>query len=100
MAIKLMGKIKQDKRDRHTTRGCRASLQYLIYTLALLGYSAKHIWVPKIFEETCVTLILVRKKIKYWAPYTILRLLFYILPVGKNIILVMFQIIGDKKKNI
>lgn len=47
-----------------------------------------------------MTLILVRKKIKYWAPYTILRLLFYILPVGKNIILVMFQIIGDKKKNI
>lgn len=43
-------------------------------------------------------LILVRKKINYWAPYTILRLLFYILPVGKNIILVMFQIIGDKKK--
>lgn len=35
-------------------------------------------------------LMTVRKKIKYWALYIILRLLFHILQIGKNVILAMF----------
>lgn len=42
-------------------------------------------------------LMIVRKKIKYWALYIILRLVLYILQIGKNVILAMFQIVGAKK---
>lgn len=45
-------------------------------------------------------LMTVSKKIKYWALYIILIFLLYILQMGKNVILAMFQIIGAKEKNI